>query len=104
MAHVVESQWRSPTLVSHTNSPISEDVSQAEDFVIPQRVEVEEVGDVDVLHTELVWLAAVMSTACLVIVDLNALHLEAYVPVLNASVELCIAINVIDGSDVMCNK
>lgn len=67
-------------------------------------MQVEKVGDVDVLHAELVGLASIMGAARLVIVDLDALHLEADVAVLDATVELCIAINVIDGRDVMCNK
>lgn len=72
--------------------------------MVAERMQVEKVGDVDVLHAELVRLASVMGAARLVIVDLDALHLEADVPVLDATVELCIAINVIDGRDVMCNK
>lgn len=72
--------------------------------MISQRVKVEEVGDVNVLHAELVRLAAVMSAARQIVIDLYPLHLEANVSMLNASVELCVSVNEIHGGDVMCDE
>jgi hypothetical protein len=83
------------------NSPISEHIGEAEDLVVAQRVEVEEVRHVDVLHAELVGFAAVVSTARQVIVDFDALHFEANVAVLDAAIEFRVAVDEVDGSDVV---
>lgn len=87
-----------------TNSPISEHICQAEYFVISKRVKIQEIRHVDVLHAELIRLAAVMRAARLIIVNFDSLYFESNVAVLDSSVKLRIAINEIDSCNVMCNK
>lgn len=69
--------------------------------MVAERVEVEEVGDVDVLHAELIRFAAVVNAARLIVVDLDPLHFEANVAVLHPPIELRVAVDEVDGRDVM---
>jgi hypothetical protein len=73
-------------------------------LVIAERVKIEEIGDVNVLHAKLIRLAAIVNAARCVIVDFYPLHLEATVAVLDAPVKLCVSINEIHGRDVMSDK
>lgn len=86
------------------NSPISEHISQAEDLVVSKRVEVEEIANVNIFHTELIGFATIMSAASLIIIYLYSLNLEANVSVLNTTIELCVSIDEVDGGYVMGNK
>jgi hypothetical protein len=72
--------------------------------MISKRVEIEEVGDVNVLHAELVGLAAIMRTARDIVIDLYALHFESNVAVFNAPIELGVSVDEVDGGNVMCDK
>jgi hypothetical protein len=86
--------------------PVGEDVRQAEVLVVAQRVDVEEVADVDVFQTKLIHLAATMmgTLAGGIVVDLDPLYFEFNIAMFASTVELGIAINVINGSDVMCDQ
>lgn len=72
--------------------------------MISKRVKIQEIRHVDVLHAELIRLAAVMRAARLIIVNFDSLYFESNVAVLDSSVKLRIAINEIDSCNVMCNK
>lgn len=67
-------------------------------------MKIEEIRHVNVLHTELVRFTTEVSTARRVIIDLYPLHLEPNVSVLHASIKLCIAVDEVDGGDVMCDE
>lgn len=81
--------------------PISEDISETKDLVVTQRVEIEKVGDVNVLHAELIWIATVVSATRLVVVNLDALHFKADVAVLNTTIKLRVAVDKVDGGNMM---
>lgn len=72
--------------------------------MIAERMKIEEVGDVDVFHTELIRLTTIMNVACLIIVYLNSLHFESNVSVFDSSIKLRVAIDEVDGGYVMSNK
>ena len=69
--------------------------------MVTQRVKIEEIRNVNVLHAELIRLATVVNTARLIVINLDPLHFKANVSVLHATIKLCIAIDVVDGGDVM---
>lgn len=87
-----------------TNSPISEYICQAKYFVISKRVKIQEIRHIDVLHAELIWFAAIMGAARLIIVNFDSLYFESNIAVLDSSVKFRIAVNEIDSCNVMCNK
>lgn len=80
---------------------IREHVRQAEDLMIAQRMQIEEIRHIDVFHTERIRIAVVRFLACGIVVDFDALHLESNVAMLDSSIELCVAVNVIDGRHMM---
>lgn len=84
--------------------PISENVSQAENFVVSKRMEIQEIRNVNVFHAELIWFAAIMSAACLVVINFNSLHFKSNVSMLNSSIEFRIAIDKVDSRNMMGNK
>lgn len=84
--------------------PISEHVSQAENLVIAKRMEVQKVRHVNVFHAELIRFSAVMSTASLIIVNLDSLYFKSNVSMLNTTVKLGVSVNEIHGCNMVRNK
>lgn len=72
--------------------------------MVAERVEIEKIRNVNVLHAELIGFATIVSTARLVIVDFDSLNFEANVAVLDATIKLRIAVDKVDGGHMMRNQ
>lgn len=72
--------------------------------MIAQRVQIEEIGNVNVFHAELILLSTETGTARRVIVYLDALHFKANVAMLVASIEFGVAIDKVDSGHMVRNK
>lgn len=83
--------------------PVSEHVSQTKVFMVALRVQIEKIRHVNIGQAELILLAHVVLFARLIIVDLNALNLEASHAVWESTIEFRVHINGIDGLDVLGN-
>lgn len=67
-------------------------------------MKIEEVRNVDVLHAELIRLAAIVRAARLVVVDFDALNLKANVAVLDSTIELRVTVDKVDCGDMVRNE
>lgn len=72
--------------------------------MVAERMKIEEVRNVDVLHAELIRLAAIVCTARLVVVDFDALNLKANVAVLDSTIELRVTVDKVDCGDMVRNE
>lgn len=72
--------------------------------MVAERMKIEEVRNVDVLHAELIRLAAIVRAARLVVVDFDALNLKANVAVLDSTIELRVTVDKVDCGDMVRNE
>ena len=72
--------------------------------MIALRVKIEKVGDVNVWQAELVFFSTVIGFACLVVIDLDALHFESRHPMRKFPVKLGFHVNGIDSLDVLSDQ